>query len=185
MSKLILVSVVAAGCLSRFRNGMQFTNEPKEVEVDESELVVLEADRHLQVKVLSEGADDVEVADNPLENAVSTVSISDNSAPEDYASNTADVSGNASIIVDELENEPTPKADANANTPAPSEPVTSEVESTEVSKAPVDHLDTIVEAMRGLNLDMTAGKPTVYDLQALGLDISAKERDAAWDALVK
>ena len=37
--------------------------------------------------------------------------------------------------------------------------------------------------MRGLNLDMTAGKPAVYDLQALGLDISAKERDAAWNVL--
>lgn len=161
MNKAFLVSVMATGCISRFRNGTQFTDEPKEVEVDESELATLESDSYLQVKVLSEGADDVE--DQPVDNAVSTVSI----------------------IVDELENEPTPNPDADTDTPALPEAPASETQSTPVSEAPADHLATIVEAMRGLNLDMTAGKPTVYDLQALGLDISAKERDAAWDALVK
>lgn len=161
MNKAFLVSVMATGCISRFRNGEQFTKTAKEIEVDESELATLEADDYLQVKVLSEGADDVE--DQPVDYAVSTVSI----------------------IVDELENEPTPNPDADTDTPALPEAPASETQSTPVSEAPADHLETITEAMRGLNLDMTAGKPTVYDLQALGLDISAKERDAAWDALVK
>ena len=159
MNKAFLVSVIATGCLSRFRNGVQFTKTAKEIEVDESELATLEADDYLQVKVLSEGADDVE--DQPVDYAVSTVSI----------------------IVDELENEPTPNPDADTDTPALPEAPASETQSTPVSEAPADHLATIVEAMRGLNLDMTAGKPAVYDLQALGLDISAKERDAAWNVL--
>ena len=159
MNKAFLVSVIATGCISRFRNGEQFTKTAKEIEVDESELATLEADDYLQVKVLSEGADDVE--DQPVDYAVSTVSI----------------------IVDELENEPTPNPDADTDTPALPEAPASETQSTPVSEAPADHLATIVEAMRGLNLDMTAGKPAVYDLQALGLDISAKERDAAWNVL--
>lgn len=159
MNKAFLVSVIATGCLSRFRNGVQFTKTAKEIEVDESELATLEADDYLQVKVLSEGADDVE--DQPVDYAVSTVSI----------------------IVDELENEPTPNPDADTDTPALPEAPASETQSTPVSEAPADHLATIVEAMRGLNLDMTAGKPAIYDLQALGLDISAKERDAAWNVL--
>ena len=159
MNKAFLVSVIATGCLSRFRNGVQFTKTAKEIEVDESELATLEADDYLQVKVLSEGADDVE--DQPVDYAVSTVSI----------------------IVDELENEPTPNPDADTDTPALPEAPASETQSTPVSEVPADHLATIVEAMRGLNLDMTADKPTVYDLQALGLDISAKERDAAWNVL--
>lgn len=184
MNKAFLVSVIATGCISRFRNGMQFTKTAKEVEVDESELAALEADHYLQVKVLSEGADDVEVADNPVDNAVKVISIGDNSTPEHLASNKADVSGNASTIVDELENEPTSNPDADTDTPAPLEAVANDAESAPVPEAPVDHLATITEAMRGLNLDMTAGKPTVYDLQALGLEISAKERDAAWDVLV-
>ena len=159
MNKAFLVSVIATGCISRFRNGEQFTKTAKEIEVDESELATLEADDYLQVKVLSEGADDVE--DQPVDYAVSTVSI----------------------IVDELENEPTPNPDADTDTPALPEAPASETQSTPVSEAPADHLATIVEAMRGLNLDMTAGKPAIYDLQALGLDISAKERDAAWNVL--
>ena len=159
MNKAFLVSVIATGCISRFRNGTQFTKTAKEIEVDESELATLEADDYLQVKVLSEGADDVE--DQPVDYAVSTVSI----------------------IVDELENEPTPNPDADTDTPALPEAPASETQSAPVSEAPADHLATIVEAMRGLNLDMTAGKPAVYDLQALGLDISAKERDAAWNVL--
>ena len=159
MNKAFLVSVMATGCISRFRNGEQFTKTAKEIEVDESELATLEADDYLQVKVLSEGADDVE--DQPVDYAVSTVSI----------------------IVDELENEPTPNPDADTDTAALPEAPASETQSTPVSEAPADHLATIVEAMRGLNLDMTAGKPAVYDLQALGLDISAKERDAAWNVL--
>lgn len=183
MSKLILVSVVATGCISRFRNGMQFTKTAKEIEVDESELAALEADHYLQVKVLSEGADDVEVADNPVDNAVSPTSVSDNPAPEDPTPNTAVVSAATNIAAHELENEPAPNPDADTDTPAQPEAPASEAQSAEVSKAPTDHLDTIVEAMRGLNLDMTADKPTVYDLQALGLDISAKERDAAWNVL--
>ena len=159
MNKAFLVSVIATGCLSRFRNGVQFTKTAKEIEVDESELATLESDSYLQVKVLSKGADDVE--DQPVDYAVSTVSI----------------------IVDELENEPTPNPDADTDTPALPEAPASETQSTPVSEAPADHLATITEAMRGLNLDMTAGKPAVYDLQALGLDISAKERDAAWNVL--
>ena len=159
MNKAFLVSVMATGCISRFRNGEQFTKTAKEIEVDESELATLEADDYLQVKVLSEGADDVE--DQPVDYAVSTVSI----------------------IVDELENEPTPNPDADTDTPALPEAPASETQSTPVSEAPVDHVETITAAMRGLNLDMTADKPTVYDLQALGLDISAKERDAAWNVL--
>ena len=159
MNKAFLVSVIATGCLSRFRNGEQFTKTAKEIEVDESELATLEADDYLQVKVLSEGADDVE--DQPVDYAVSTVSI----------------------IVDELENEPTPQADADTGTAALPEAPASEAQSAPVPEAPVDHVETITAAMRGLNLDMTADKPTVYDLQALGLDISAKERDAAWNVL--
>ena len=180
MSKLILVSVVAAGCVSRFRNGMQFTNAPTEIEVDDSELAVLEADRHLQVKVLLEGADD---DDTGKDTAFSSVvnSLSKDVPPDD----TIILSAKASVIVDELESEPAPKADADAGTTTPPKTVTSEAKSAEVSKAPIDHLETIVEAMRGSNLDMSAGKPTVNELKALGLDISAKERDAAWDALVK
>ena len=159
MNKAFLVSVIATGCISRFRNGEQFTKTAKEIEVDESELATLEADDYLQVKVLSEGADDVE--DQPVDYAVSTVSI----------------------IVDELENEPTPNPDADTDTPALPEAPASETQSAPVPEAPVDHVETITAAMRGLNLDMTADKPTVYDLQALGLDISAKERDAAWNVL--
>lgn len=182
MNKAFLVSVIATGCISRFRNGMQFTKTAKEIEVDESELAALEADHYLQVKVI-EGADDVEVADKPVVITVSPTSVSDNPAPEDPTPNTAVVSAATNIAAHELENEPTPQADADTDTAAPSEPITSEAESTEVSAAPADHLETITEAMRGLNLDMTADKPTVYDLQALGLDISAKERDAAWNVL--
>ena len=159
MNKAFLVSVIATGCLSRFRNGEQFTKTAKEIEVDESELATLEADDYLQVKVLSEGADDVE--DQPVDYAVSTVSI----------------------IVDELENEPTHNPYADTGTAALPEAPASEAQSAPVPEAPVDHVETITAAMRGLNLDMTADKPTVYDLQALGLDISAKERDAAWNVL--
>ncbi len=176
MSKLILVSVIATGCISRFRNGMQFTKTAKEIEVNESELAALKADHYLQVKVLSEGADDVETGDN-------TVNV-DHSASEDSPPDAANASDPAFIIVDELENEPTSNPDADTDTPAPLEAVANDAESAPVPEAPVDHLATITEAMRGLNLDMTAGKPTVYDLQALGLEISAKERDAAWDVLV-
>lgn len=159
MNKAFLVSVIATGCISRFRNGEQFTKTAKEIEVDESELATLEADDYLQVKVLSEGADDVE--DQPVDYAVSTVSI----------------------IVDELENEPTHNPYADTGTAALPEAPASEAQSAPVPEAPVDHVETITAAMRGLNLDMTADKPTVYDLQALGLDISAKERDAAWNVL--
>ena len=183
MNKAFLVSVIATGCISRFRNGEQFTKTAKEIEVDESELATLEADDYLQVKVLSEGADDVEVAENTVD-AVSTVSISNNSSPKYPISDTADVSADASPSAHELEGEPTPNPDTDTDTAALPETPASETQSTPVSEAPVDHLATITEAMRGLNLDMTAGKPTVYDLQALGLEISAKERDAAWDVLV-
>ena len=214
MNKAFLVSVIATGCISRFRNGEQFTKTAKEIEVDESELATLESDSYLQVKVISEFDDDefddselvVPEADQPQtadvivqqadfidagandddagkDTAVSSVvtPLSKDVPPDD----TITLSAKASVIVDELENEPTPQADADTDTAALPEAAPSEAQSTPVSEAPVNHLDTIVEAMRGLNLDRTAGKPTVYDLQALGLDISAKERDAAWDVLVK
>ncbi|WP_298978416.1 hypothetical protein [uncultured Psychrobacter sp.] len=175
MSKLFLISVIATGCQSRFRNGMQFTDKPKQIEVDDNELAVLESDRHLQVKVLSEGADDVETGDN-------TVNV-DHSASEDTLSDATNASDPAFIIVDELENEPTHNPYADTGTAALPEAPASEAQSAPVPEAPVDHVETITAAMRGLNLDMTADKPTVYDLQALGLDISAKERDAAWNVL--
>lgn len=183
MNKAFLVSVIATGCISRFRNGMQFTKTAKEIEVDESELATLESDSYLQVKVLSKGADDVEVADKPVVITVSPTSVSDNPAPEDPTPNTAVVSAATNIAAHELENEPTPNPYADTGTAALPEAPASETQSTPVSEAPVDHVETITAAMRGLNLDMTADKPTVYDLQALGLDISAKERDAAWNVL--
>ena len=182
MNKAFLVSVIATGCLSRFRNGEQFTKTAKEIEVDESELAALEADHYLQVKVI-EGADDVEVADKPVVITVSPTSVSDNPAPEDPTPNTAVVSAATNIAAHELENEPTHNPYADTGTAALPEAPASETQSTPVSEAPVDHVETITAAMRGLNLDMTADKPTVYDLQALGLDISAKERDAAWNVL--
>lgn len=182
MNKAFLVSVIATGCISRFRNGMQFTKTAKEIEVDESELAALEADHYLQVKVI-EGADDVEVADKPVVITVSPTSVSDNPAPEDPTPNTAVVSAATNIAAHELENEPTHNPYADTGTAALPEAPASETQSTPVSEAPVDHVETITAAMRGLNLDMTADKPTVYDLQALGLDISAKERDAAWNVL--
>ena len=187
MNKAFLVSVIAAGCLSRFRNGTQFTDKATEIEVDESELLVLESDNHLQVKVIAQQADFIDAGANDddagKDTAVSSVvtTLSEDVPPDD----TTALSAKASITIDELENEPTPQADADTDTAALPEAATSEAQSAPVPEAPTDHLATIVEAMRGLNLDMTAGKPTVYDLQALGLDISAKERDAAWDALVK
>jgi hypothetical protein len=177
MSKLFLISVIATGCQSRFRNGMQFTDKPKQIEVDDNELAVLESDRHLQVKVLSEGADDVETGDN-------TVNV-DHSASEDTLSDATNASDPAFIIVDELENEPTHNPYADTGTAALPEAPTGEAESAPVPEAPVDHLTTIVEAIRGLDLDVTADKPTVYALQDLGIEINAKERDAAWDVLVK
>lgn len=182
MNKAFLVSVIATGCLSRFRNGMQFTKTAKEIEVDESELAALEADHYLQVKVI-EGADDVEVADKPVVITVSPTSVSDNPAPEDPTPNTAVVSAATNIAAHELENEPTHNPYADTGTAALPEAPASEAQSAPVPEAPVDHVETITAAMRGLNLDMTADKPTVYDLQALGLDISAKERDAAWNVL--
>ena len=182
MNKAFLVSVIATGCLSRFRNGMQFTKTAKEIEVDESELAALEADHYLQVKVI-EGADDVEVADKPVVVTVSPTSVSDNPAPEDPTPNTAVVSAATNIAAHELENEPTHNPYADTGTAALPEAPASEAQSAPVPEAPVDHVETITAAMRGLNLDMTADKPTVYDLQALGLDISAKERDAAWNVL--
>ena len=186
-NKAFLVSVIAAGCLSRFRNGTQFTDKPTEIEVDESELLVLESDNHLQVKVIAQQADFIDAGANDddagKDTAVSSVvtPLSKDVPPDD----TITLSAKASVIVDELENEPTPQADADTDTAALPEAATSDAQSAPVPEASADHLATITEAMRGLNLDMTAGKPTVYDLQALGLDISAKERDAAWDALVK
>ncbi len=182
MNKAFLVSVIATGCISRFRNGMQFTKTAKEIEVDESELAALEADHYLQVKVI-EGADDVEVADKPVVITVSPPSVSDNPAPEDPTPNTAVVSAATNIAAHELENEPTHNPYADTGTAALPEAPASEAQSAPVPEAPVDHVETITAAMRGLNLDMTADKPTVYDLQALGLDISAKERDAAWNVL--
>ena len=182
MNKAFLVSVIATGCLSRFRNGMQFTKTAKEIEVDESELAALEADHYLQVKVI-EGADDVEVADKPVVITVSPTSVSDNPAPEDPTPNTAVVSAATNIAAHELENEPTHNPYADTGTAALPEAPASEAQSAPVPEAPVDHVEIITAAMRGLNLDMTADKPTVYDLQALGLDISAKERDAAWNVL--
>lgn len=182
MNKAFLVSVIATGCISRFRNGMQFTKTAKEIEVDESELAALEADHYLQVKVI-EGADDVEVADKPVVITVSPTSVSDNPAPEDPTPNTAVVSAATNIAAHELENEPTHNPYADTGTAALPEAPASEAQSAPVPEAPVDHVETITAAMRGLNLDMTAYKPTVYDLQALGLDISAKERDAAWNVL--
>ena len=182
MNKAFLVSVIATGCISRFRNGMQFTKTAKEIEVDESELAALEADHYLQVKVI-EGADDVEVADKPVVITVSPTSVSDNPAPEDPTPNTAVVSAATNIAAHKLENEPTHNPYADTGTAALPEAPASEAQSAPVPEAPVDHVETITAAMRGLNLDMTADKPTVYDLQALGLDISAKERDAAWNVL--
>ena len=182
MNKAFLVSVIATGCISRFRNGMQFTKTAKEIEVDESELAALEADHYLQVKVI-EGADDVEVADKPVVITVSPTSVSDNPAPEDPTPNTAVVSAATNIAAHELENEPTHNPYADTGTAALPEAPASEAQSAPVPEAPVDHVEIITAAMRGLNLDMTADKPTVYDLQALGLDISAKERDAAWNVL--
>lgn len=206
MSKLFLISVIAAGCQSRFRNGMQFTDEPKRIEVNDSELAVLESDRHLQVKVISE-SDDSELDEfDDSELVVPEANFIDAGATNDNAgTDTADgpissesnvpsedtlpddaivVSTDDSINADELENEPTPQADADTDTAALPEAPASETQSVEVPKAPVDHLDTITEAMRGLNLDVTADKPTVYVLQELGLDVSAKERDAAWNVLI-
>lgn len=182
MNKAFLVSVIATGCISRFRNGTQFTDKATEIEVDESELAALEADHYLQVKVI-EGADDVEVADKPVVITVSPTSVSDNPAPEDPTPNTAVVSAATNIAAHELENEPTHNPYADTGTAALPEAPASEAQSAPVPEAPVDHVETITAAMRGLNLDMTADKPTVYDLQALGLDISAKERDAAWNVL--
>ena len=185
MNKAFLVSVIAAGCLSRFRNGTQFTDKATEIEVDESELLVLESDNHLQVKVIAQQADFIDAGANDddagKDTAVSSVvtPLSEDVPPDD----TITLSAKASVIVDELENEPTPQADADTDTAALPEAATSDAQSAPVPEASADHLATITEAMRGLNLDMTAGKPTVYDLQALGLDISAKERDAAWNVL--
>lgn len=203
MSKLFLVSVIAAGCQSRFRNGMQFTGEAKQIEVNGSELVILESDHHLQVRVVSEFDDEDDLNENELtvaeDNLIEAGATNDNAGTDTADSpisseNTApseDTLPDDAIVVstddivnaDELENEPTATADADTDTAALPEAPTSETQSTEVPEAPVDHLETITEAMRGLNLDMTADKPTVYEIKELGLDISAKERDAAWDVL--
>lgn len=183
MSKLFLASVIAVGCQSRFRNGMQFTDKPSRIAINGSDLAVLKSDRYLQVTVVDvndAGADDdtgKDIEDSPIS--------PERPAPsEDTPSDDAIVvSGQDSVIIDKLENEPTPNPDADTDTAALPEAPASEAQSAPVPEAPVDHVETITAAMRGLNLDMTADKPTVYDLQALGLDISAKERDAAWNVL--
>ena len=187
MKKAFLVSVIATGCLSRFRNGEQFTQTAKQIEVDDSELAVLEADSYLQVKVISQQADNLGVGatDDDASKGTAVSSVVTSLSEDVPLDDTITLSAKAGVIIDELENKPTPKAATDTDTTAPLEPITSESESAAVSKAPVNHLDTIVDAMRGLDLDLTANKPSVYELKELGLDISAKERDAAWDALVK
>lgn len=214
MSKLLLVSVVAAGCLSRFRNGMQFTDEPKQIEVTDSDLEVLQADNFLKVRVISDGADNASMVTDELVNTDVVAAVDSKRIAEPVPSQiivdglgdgptitTATSAGTAAAhepVVRETKSAPVPEApvnhldrveavttDASAGTAVISEASERQNQGIEVPATPINHLDTIVEAMRGLNLDMTAGKPTVYDLQDRGLDISAKERDAAWDALVK
>lgn len=143
MSNGILVSVMAAGCLSRFRNGVQFTRTPKEIEVTQSELAVLQADSYLKVTVIDD----------------------DNNNGHGLADNqSTDTNASADPTTTDAAN----KADT---------------KSTAVSEKYNKRLD-IVESMRELNLDWTADKPSVKELKALGLDVSAKERDAAWDQLI-
>lgn len=148
MSKQFLVSVMAAGCLSRFRNGVQFTKEPKELTVDETQLSRFEADSYLKVKVLS-----------------------------DDANNDAD-NGSDALAVDA-----NTEADAGSDTDKDHDADTNAAESADVSEGSTERLNIVVEAMRGLNLDMTADKPTVKELKEQGLDVSAKERDVAWNVL--
>ncbi|PNK59460.1 hypothetical protein [Psychrobacter sp. FDAARGOS_221] len=147
MSNKVLVSVMAAGCLSRFRNGMQFTKTPRDIEVTQSELAALEADSYLKVKVLSDDAD--------IKNASGSLGVD-----EDIA------------------------ADSGADTAQSDDAGANATESDDDSEASVERLAVITESMRGLNLDMTADKPTVKELKDAGLDVSAKERDHAWDVLV-
>ncbi|UNK05835.1 hypothetical protein MN210_03350 [Psychrobacter raelei] len=148
MTNKVLVSVMAAGCLSRFRNGMQFTKTAKEIEVTQNELATLEADSYLKVKVLSDDTADIQNASGSL-------------------GDDADVAANAGADTAQSDD-----ADTNA------------AESADVSEKPDERLVVITEAIRGLNLDMTADKPTVKELKDAGLDVSAKERDDAWDVLV-
>lgn len=142
--KNILVTVKTVGCLTRFRNGMQFTKTAKEIKVDEHELAVLEADSYLKVTVIDDGTETNAGADTTVSNASADPTTTD---AEDRT----------------------------------------DIESTDVSEEPdkrLDTLDGIVTAMRGLNLDMTGDKPSIKELKELGLDVSAKERDAVWDQLV-
>lgn len=143
MIKKILVSVIAAGCLSRFRGGVQFSQTPKEILVDDNELAVLESDSYLKVKVLS---DDATAEGLAVDASIDTNAGADTAKDDDAATN--------------------------------------DPEGTKVSEQPSERLAVITEAMRGLNLDVTADKPTVKQLKEQGLDVSAKERDEAWDLLV-
>lgn len=134
MQKL-LVAVTAVGCLSRFRNGMQFNTKPKQISVTEHELAILQTDSYLNVKVLE---DDTVVDEN---------------AGED------------------------PTADTGTNDSDDKKP-------DESGSSKPDDLTVIVEAMQALHIDPAGDKPTVAYLKEQGLEVTAKQRDAAWDLLV-
>lgn len=182
MSNRILVSVVVAGCLTRFRIGEQFTKTPKQVEVTQSELERLEADSYLQVKVISQGADDDIKHDSTGDNTGNSLQDGNasNSDPANSQSNTP--SGDAS---NKLESNQDPEKNAGDEQNAGDENQSpADKGSDEQKTSAPDDLTAIVEAMRALDLDVTADKPTCPKLKELGLEVSAKDRDAAWDVLV-
>ncbi|WP_434352995.1 hypothetical protein VH441_07295 [Psychrobacter sp. HD31] len=175
-----LVAVTAVGCITRFRNGIQFSKTPKQVEVTPSELERLEADSYLQVKVISQGADDDIKQDDTSDNTGDSLQAGDGDTNPANSQSTTPIA-------------PSNKLDSNQD---PAKPAGDEQNAGDENQSPADKgsneqktsapndLTAIVEAMRALNLDLSAVKPTVKSLKEQGLEVSAKYRDAAWNVLV-
>lgn len=179
-----LVKVATAGCITRFRNGVQFTKTPKEIMVDDSELAVLQADSYLCVDVLSHdaqntgnGADDENAIANTVLDTTNIAVAPD--ATTERITITPDMASDDGTIVADTANA---TADASADTVALDAATANDSKIPGVSHDANDDLKIIAESLLHLDLDVNAGKPTVKELKDLGVELTAKQRDVAWDA---
>lgn len=181
MSQLkFLVAVSVIGCLTRFRNGEQFSRTPKQITVDQHQLDILEADGYLKVKVISQGTDDDIKQNDTGDNTGDSLQAGDGDTNPANSQSTTPIAPSSKL---ESNQDPAKPAGDEQNAGDENQSPADKGSDEQKTSAPYD-LTAIVEAMRALDLDVTGDKPTVKSLKEQGLEVSAKYRDAAWNVLV-
>ncbi len=180
MSAKTLVTVQAIGCVSRCRIGMKFTQTPQEIEVDNHQLEILQNDSFLKVTVLDDGGvnhGSVQPNTNPLP---------PNEPPppqnngDDGTGKDGQSSSNTAPNGENMGNTTLPPSQESGSASAINENDGKQSH----NKSNDDTSATIVLKMQELGFTGAEDKkPTCDELKALGLVVSAKERDQAWAIL--